>query len=317
MTPIVSPFPQYFDMDGSPLDAGYLFVGQVNQNPETAPLAVYWDVAGTIPAAQPLRTLNGYVVRNGTPAQVFVASDYSLSVRNRAGALVSYSPVLALVNYTSRQVVFKSFGGTPFVVPQGVTEAFVDACAGGGGGGAGGGGGTGNFVGGGGAGGGAGESLVAERFTLTPGDTHLITIGGYGAGGLGNVAGGQPGGNGGSTSIGALVVLAGGSGAGGGGNAVNAAAGGAYAAGYPSGTSGNDAGNGVAGSGGGGAGGSSPFGGGGGGARGSSSGALPGSIAWGYGAGGGGGGGLYNGTGGTGNGGNGGNGSAGYVRIWW
>lgn len=86
-----SPFPQYFDRDGSPLDDGQLYFGQVNQNPETAPITVYWDAAGTQPAAQPIRTLNGYTYRNGSPAQVYAAADYSITVRDRRGRLVFYS----------------------------------------------------------------------------------------------------------------------------------------------------------------------------------------------------------------------------------
>ena len=70
------PFPQYFDTDGSPLDGGRLYFGQVNQNPEIAPITVYWDAAGTQPAAQPIETLNGYTYRNGTPAQVYADTDY-------------------------------------------------------------------------------------------------------------------------------------------------------------------------------------------------------------------------------------------------
>jgi hypothetical protein len=87
-----SPFPQYFDLDGSPLDAGRLYFGQVNQNPETAPITVYWDAAGTQPADQPIRTLNGYTVRNGTPAVIYAGSDYSLTVRDRRGRLVYTAP---------------------------------------------------------------------------------------------------------------------------------------------------------------------------------------------------------------------------------
>ena len=86
-----APFPQYFDIDGSPLDAGLIYFGVAGQNPETNPATVYWDSAGTQPAAQPVQTLNGYTVRNGTPALVYASSDYSLTVRNRRGALIYYA----------------------------------------------------------------------------------------------------------------------------------------------------------------------------------------------------------------------------------
>jgi hypothetical protein len=86
---IVSPFQQFFDRDGSPLDSGFIYVGTANLNPETNPLTVYFDDALTIPAAQPLRTSNGYVVRNGSPARVYTSQeDFSLTVRSKNSVLV-------------------------------------------------------------------------------------------------------------------------------------------------------------------------------------------------------------------------------------
>lgn len=87
-----SPFPQYFDTDGTPLDAGKLYFGSPNLNPETSPVAVYWDAAGTLPATQPIRTSNGYTVRTGAPALVYIAGDYSLTVRDSRDQLVFYAP---------------------------------------------------------------------------------------------------------------------------------------------------------------------------------------------------------------------------------
>lgn len=72
----------YQDTDGSPLNGGYIYFGVENQNAITNPIAVYWDSAMTQPAAQPIRTLNGYTVNNGNIARVFVASKYSIIVRN-------------------------------------------------------------------------------------------------------------------------------------------------------------------------------------------------------------------------------------------
>lgn len=92
MLATTSPFPQYFDAAGDPLDNGELFFGTANLNPETNPQIAYWDAAGAQPAAQPIKVMNGYTVRNGTPANVYVGFDYSLSVRDRKGKLVSYCP---------------------------------------------------------------------------------------------------------------------------------------------------------------------------------------------------------------------------------
>src|SRR5205085_3169806 len=91
MLAIAQPLPQYLDLAGLPLNSGRLYFGAANDNPETAPITVYWDAAGTQPAAQPIATLFGYPVRNGTPAPVFVAGDYSLTVRTLRNELVLYA----------------------------------------------------------------------------------------------------------------------------------------------------------------------------------------------------------------------------------
>lgn len=92
MLATTAPYQQYFDSDGSPLDSGYVYFGTADLNPETNPVTVYWDSAGTIPASQPIRTLNGYTVRNGTPTAIFTNADYSQTVKNSRGATIIYSP---------------------------------------------------------------------------------------------------------------------------------------------------------------------------------------------------------------------------------
>jgi len=86
--PITDPYPLFLDLQGDPLQGGLLYFGVVNQNPETAPTTVYWDSALTQPAAQPISTINGFPVRSGTPAQLFISGNYSLTVRDSTRALV-------------------------------------------------------------------------------------------------------------------------------------------------------------------------------------------------------------------------------------
>lgn len=86
------PFPFFTDLQGQPLQAGSLYFGVAGQNPETDPIEVFWDAAGTQPALQPIRTINGMPSRSGTPAAVFMdGTDYSLTVKNAAGELVLYA----------------------------------------------------------------------------------------------------------------------------------------------------------------------------------------------------------------------------------
>jgi hypothetical protein len=85
---IQPPYPAFAGTDGLPLENGYIWVGTVNLNPQTNPIAVYWDAALTIAAAQPIRTLNGYPIYQGTPSRFYAASDYSIQVLDSNGSLV-------------------------------------------------------------------------------------------------------------------------------------------------------------------------------------------------------------------------------------
>ena len=89
MTEIVAPFAQFFDTSGAPLANGAIYIGIANLDAESNPIAVYWDEALTIPAAQPIRTLNGYPVWNGAPARIYAnVTDFSITVRNAQGRLM-------------------------------------------------------------------------------------------------------------------------------------------------------------------------------------------------------------------------------------
>jgi hypothetical protein len=85
---IEPPYPAFADADGQPLENGYIWVGTVNLSPQVNPIAVYWDAALTIAAAQPIRTLNGYPVYQGTPSRFYAGSDYSIQVLDSKGSVV-------------------------------------------------------------------------------------------------------------------------------------------------------------------------------------------------------------------------------------
>lgn len=87
------PFPIFTDIDGQPLEAGYIWLGAANLDPQTNPINAYWDATLTISAPQPIRTLGGYPSRNGTPARIYVDVDqYSVRVMNRNGSTVYSVP---------------------------------------------------------------------------------------------------------------------------------------------------------------------------------------------------------------------------------
>jgi hypothetical protein len=87
------PYPVFYDRDGLPLDNGNIYIGDANLDPVTNPLQVYYDEALTLTASQPLKTSNGYVYRNGTPAQLYVnATDFSILVNDSKNLLVYSFP---------------------------------------------------------------------------------------------------------------------------------------------------------------------------------------------------------------------------------
>jgi hypothetical protein len=95
MTPlsIQVPFPVFQDRDGQPLDNGYVWIGVPNLPPQTNPVNVYFDEALTILAPQPLRTINGYISRFGSPAQVYIDGvNFSILVQDSKGSMVYNFP---------------------------------------------------------------------------------------------------------------------------------------------------------------------------------------------------------------------------------
>jgi hypothetical protein len=102
------PYPAFAGADGQPLENGYIWIGEANLDPQGNPIAVYWDAALTIAAAQPIRTLNGYPSRNGTPARFFVDQDYSIRVMDKNGSVV-YSTPSNVFNIPAK-VTLKDYG---------------------------------------------------------------------------------------------------------------------------------------------------------------------------------------------------------------
>ena len=109
-------YPIFTETDGQPLENGYIWIGTANLDPQVNPINVYWDAALTIAAPQPIRTLNGYPSRNGTPARMYVNSDYSIRVQNSKGSMVYSAPAATerynkvVLNITAADVDFIQSG---------------------------------------------------------------------------------------------------------------------------------------------------------------------------------------------------------------
>jgi hypothetical protein len=110
-------YPIFTDIDGQPLENGYVWIGTANLNPQTNPINVYWDAALTVQATQPIRTLAGYPSNSGTPARLYVNSNYSIQVQNRNGSVVYSAPAATerysdavISNINASQVIYDPAG---------------------------------------------------------------------------------------------------------------------------------------------------------------------------------------------------------------
>jgi hypothetical protein len=84
MTLIPFPVPVFFDTNGEALEDGYVYIGESGMDARANPVAVFYDVDLTIPAAQPIRTLNGYPAYQGAPSRLWIAeTECSVTVLDR------------------------------------------------------------------------------------------------------------------------------------------------------------------------------------------------------------------------------------------
>jgi hypothetical protein len=86
---VSEPFPTFHDRDGQPLDGGFLYFGTAGLPAGANQVPVYVDAALTIPAAQPVRTLNGFPQYQGAACRLYVnADDFSVAVHQSDNTLV-------------------------------------------------------------------------------------------------------------------------------------------------------------------------------------------------------------------------------------
>lgn len=90
------PFELFFDKDGSLLEAGKIYIGATGLDAQASPINAYWDEAGTLLADQPIRTVAGVANNNGTPSNVYVGADHSISVLGKNDNVV-YSKLSTVV----------------------------------------------------------------------------------------------------------------------------------------------------------------------------------------------------------------------------
>lgn len=96
---ITAQYPVFTELNGTPLENGYVWIGEPGTNPVTNPQTVYWDDDLLYPAAQPVRTIGGAPNKNGTPGSLFTPGDFSILIQDKNGNQVYYNQY-GIKNYT-------------------------------------------------------------------------------------------------------------------------------------------------------------------------------------------------------------------------
>lgn len=89
---IENQLPTFMGLNGLPLTGGYVYFGEPNQDPREYPIDIFFDQGMTLPVTQPMRTIAGYLYRNGAPTSVWADGSYSVLVMDSTQRQVSYSP---------------------------------------------------------------------------------------------------------------------------------------------------------------------------------------------------------------------------------
>lgn len=121
MSRLSNPIPLWLDARGVLLDAGKIYVGEANTDPQTNPLDLFADAALTIPVAQPLRTQGGAVVNGvGNQLQVYLAeTDWSIRVLDADDLLITY-----LASTAATTIEYQPFDSNLSLIAELNTEPF-------------------------------------------------------------------------------------------------------------------------------------------------------------------------------------------------
>lgn len=114
---ILPPYPTFQGIDGQPLEAGYIYVGEPGFEARTTPKASFFDIGLTVPtgtaSGAAVRTSGGYPARNGSPSAVYVDGDFSIAVTDKSGVLL-YSALTRSFAFGLESTV-----GDPVLAPDG------------------------------------------------------------------------------------------------------------------------------------------------------------------------------------------------------
>lgn len=100
--------PFFTDIYGSPLESGFIYIGQPGLDPLSYPVRVTSDGSGLVTVEQPIRTVHGHATNAGALIHLFCPIPYSITVLDSAGRVVYASltetdPIITAIGTSSVQ----------------------------------------------------------------------------------------------------------------------------------------------------------------------------------------------------------------------
>ena len=117
---VFQPLPTFSDIDGQPLEDGYVWVGVTGLEPQANQQTAYWDAALTQVVTQPVRTRGGYPLNGTAIGRLYTAAPYSIKVQNKNSSTL----MLDLTGSAGSGVGSISFGTTG-LTPAAATDGDV------------------------------------------------------------------------------------------------------------------------------------------------------------------------------------------------
>ena len=111
-------YPIFTDIDGQPLEDGYVWIGVSGLEPQANPQTAYWDAALTQVATQPVRTRGGYPLNGAAIGRLFTGAPYSIKVQNKRTSTIALE-LSGAAGTGVGSISFGTTGLTPAVATDG------------------------------------------------------------------------------------------------------------------------------------------------------------------------------------------------------
>ena len=122
---VTNPALVFLDIDGQPLEDGYVWIGVSGLEPQANPQTAYWDAALTLTVTQPVRTRGGYPLNGAAIGRLYTADAYSVKVQNKNTSTITLDLTGAFFGQNFNAPVIISANATALTLPTATTALLI------------------------------------------------------------------------------------------------------------------------------------------------------------------------------------------------